>query len=425
MITIIKNARTICPVQKIDSINNIVIENGIIKDITKNFTPGSSDTVIDATNLVAAPGFVDMHCHLREPGHEGAETIETGTLSAASGGYTSLACMPNTKPVNDNAYVTEYINAKIKKDASVKVYPIGAISVNTEGAELAEIGEMSKSGIVAISDDGNCVMNSYLMRKAMDYAKQFNLTVINHCEDSNLKGQGVMNDGYYSMKLGLRGIPNVAEEIMVARDIALCDHTRCKTHIAHVSTARSVRFIKEAKQNKIPITVEVTPHHLFLTEEAVSDYDPNTKVMPPLRTNEDRLALIEGIKNGVIDAIATDHAPHSIEKKCIEFQIAKSGLIGFETSFALCIELVKNNIISLTKLIELMSTNPAKILNLNAGSLEINKPADIVLFDLNKKWTYTIDQILSKSKNTPFLNREFTSKVIYTFVDGKLVYKAL
>lgn len=425
MKTLIKNGKIICPVQKIDALKDLIIEDGLIKEIIKPGTAKDSDydKVIDAKYFIVAPGLVDMHAHLREPGHEGAETIATGTMAAASGGFTSVCCMANTKPINDNAYVTEYIKNKAKSDAVIKVYPIGAITVEQRGEELAEIGEMYKSGIVAISDDGECVMNSYVMRKAMDYAKQFNLVVIDHCEDSNLKGQGVMNDGYFSMKLGLRGIPKVSEEIMVARDIALCSHTGCATHIAHISTEGSVKFVKEAKHNNIKITAEVTPHHLFLTEEAVSSYDPNTKVMPPLRTDEDRLALIEGLKDGTIDAIATDHAPHSIEKKNIEFQLSKSGMIGFETALPLCMELVKNNSITLMKLFELMSTNPAKIMRIKAGSLEPGNPADITIIDTSKEWTYTHDSILSKSKNSPFIDKVFKSKVKYTICNGKVVFE--
>jgi len=422
---LIKNGRLICPVQNIDDKKDIIIEDGVIKEIVSS-TPSEKhfDDVIDATGMIVAPGLVDMHAHLREPGHEGAETIATGTLAGASGGFTSLAAMPNTHPVNDNPYVTAYIKTKAKEEGIIKVYPIGAITANQEGTQLAEIGEMLKAGIVAVSDDGQCVMNSYVMRKAMDYCKQFNLTVIDHCEDTNLKGEGVMNEGYYSMKLGLRGVPAVSEEIMVSRDIALAHHTGCRTHIAHVSSAGSLRVIGEAKQAGIPITAEVTPHHLFMTEEAVMEYDPNTKVSPPLRSQKDMKALRQALKNGIIDAIATDHAPHSAEKKDIEFQLSKSGIIGLETAFALCLKLVHENEISLTTLIRLMSTNPAKILGITGGSLEKGKPADIVVFSLNEEWTYAEDKILSKSKNTPLKNSKFKGKVKYTICDGKVVWQA-
>jgi dihydroorotase len=420
---LIKNAHVICPVQNIDDKRDIVIDNGLIKEVVKAGTAsGTFDKTIDANGLVAAPGLIDMHTHLREPGHEGAETIATGTLAAASGGFTSLAAMPNTKPVNDNAYVTSYMKTKAKEEGVIKVYPIGAITVDQKGEQLAEIGEMIKAGIVAISDDGSCVMNSYVMRKAMDYAKQFNIPIIDHCEDTNLKGEGVMNDGYYSMKLGLRGVPGVSEEIMVSRDVALAQHTKCHTHIAHVSTAGSAKIIKQAKQANVPVTAEVTPHHLFLTEEAVSTYDPNTKVNPPLRTLEDTKALIQALKDGTIDAIATDHAPHSIERKDIEFQLAKNGMIGLETALPLCLRLVHEGDITLVQLIRLMSTNPAKILHITGGSLEAGSPADVVIFDTNEEWTYSEDKILSKSKNSPFKGWKLKGKVKHTICDGKIVW---
>lgn len=422
---LIKNGRVICPVQNIDDKKDIIIEDGVIKDIiTGSANEKDFDKVIDAGGMVVAPGLVDMHTHLREPGHEGAETIATGTLAGASGGYTSLACMPNTHPVNDNPYVTSYIKTKAKEEGVIKVYPIGAITVGQAGEQLAEIGEMLKAGIVAVSDDGTCVMNSYVMRKAMDYCKQFNIPVIDHCEDTNLKGEGVMNEGYHSMKLGLRGVPSVSEEIMVSRDIALSHHTGCKTHIAHVSAAGSVRVISDAKQAGIPVTAEVTPHHLFLTEEAVMTFDPNTKVSPPLRTEKDIKALKQGLKNGTIDCIATDHAPHSMEKKDIEFQLSRSGMIGLETALSLCLKLVHDNDLNLPTLIKLMSTNPAKILGITAGSLEKGKPADITIFNLNEEWTYEDDKIISKSKNTPLKGWKFKGKVRYTICDGKVVWES-
>ncbi|MBN1114609.1 MAG: dihydroorotase [Oligoflexia bacterium] len=423
---LVANGTVVCPVQNINEKKDVIIENDIISSIEK---PGSVpsagfDRVIDASSMVVAPGLVDMHTHLREPGHEGAETIATGTRSAASGGFTSIAAMPNTNPVNDNPYVTSFIKTKAKEEGVIKVYPIGAITVNIDGKELAEIGEMHNAGIIAVSDDGNCVMDSYVMRKAMDYCKQFGLPVIDHCEDMNLKGQGVMNDGYYSMKLGLRGIPAVSEDIMVARDVALCHHTGCRTHIAHVSSKGSVRFIRDAKQDGIPVTAEVTPHHLFLTEEAVAGYNPSTKVNPPLRTDEDIEALIQGLKKGIIDVIATDHAPHSIEKKDIEFQLAKSGMIGFETALPLCLELVRKKHVKMPELIKLMSANPAKILGIQGGSLEKGTCADIVIFDQDREWTYTEDAIVSKSKNSPFIGKTLKGKVLYTVCSGRIVYEA-
>jgi dihydroorotase len=421
---LIKNGTVLCPVQNINDKKDIIIEDGLIKEITKPGATSSAtfDKTIDATGLTVIPGLVDMHTHLREPGHEGAETIATGTLAAASGGFTSLAVMPNTKPVNDNAYVTAYIKTKAREEGIIKVYPIGSITVDQKGEAMAEIGEMIKAGIVAISDDGGCVMNSYVMRKAMDYTKQFNIPIIDHCEDSNLSGEGVMNEGYYSMKLGLRGIPAVSEEIMVARDMALALHTKCHTHIAHVSTAGSVKIIRDAKASKAPVSAEVTPHHLFLTEEAVVGFDPNTKVNPPLRTLDDIKELRKGLKDGTIDAIATDHAPHSVEKKDIEFQLSMNGMIGLETALPLCLRLVSEGELSLNDLIKLMSTNPARILNIPGGSLQVGKPADIAIVDLNEEWTYSEDKILSKSKNSPFKTWKFKGRVKHTICNGKIVW---
>jgi dihydroorotase len=422
---LIKNGHVVCPKQKINGKKDILISDGKIKKIE---TPGNIkekdiSKVIDAKGKYVVPGLIDMHTHLREPGHEGAETILTGTRAAASGGYTSISSMPNTKPVTDNAYVTSYIKNKVKEEGIIDVNIIGAITKGQDGEEIAEILEMKKAGIVAISDDGHCVMNSYVMRKAMDYASQFDLLVIDHCEDTNLKGQGLMNDGYYSMKLGLRGVPAVSEDIMVSRDIALSDHTKCRVHIAHVSTSGSMRLIREAKKDKIPVTCEVTPHHIFLTEKDVETYDPNTKVNPPLRTKEDVKAIIKGIKDGTVDAVATDHAPHSIEKKAIEFQLAKSGMIGLETALPLCLNLVRDKVIDMTRLIELMSLNPAKILKIPGGTLEVNENANISIFDMDKKWTYTEEKIVSKSKNSPFKDKTLKGKVMYTIHNGKIVWE--
>jgi dihydroorotase len=424
MKTLIRNAKLVCPVQNIEDFKDIVIEDEKILDI---LSPNSAqsphfDKIIDGTNLIAAPGLVDMHTHLREPGQEGRETIATGTKAAAAGGYTSVTAMPNTAPTIDNAYVTEYVKTKAQREGIVGVNIIGAITMERKGETLAEIGEMFKAGIVGISDDGNCVMNSYVMRKAMDYCRQFDLLVIDHCEDIHLKGQGVMNEGFNSMQLGLRGIPKASEEIMVTRDIALSQHTGCRAHIAHVSTSGSLHFIREGKNRGAKVTAEVTPHHLFLTDDEVKSYNPNTKVSPPLRSPEDNKALIEGLKDGTIDAIATDHAPHSLEQKDMEFQLADSGIIGLETALPLCLGLVHSGDLTLMELIRVMSTNPAKILGIQGGSLERGKYANIVLFNKDEGWTYTEDSIVSKSKNTPFLNRKFKGKVKHTVYKGKIVY---
>lgn len=421
---LIRNAKLICPVQNIDDFKDIVIEDEKILDIVSPNSAHSPhfDKIIDGTNLIAAPGLVDMHTHLREPGQEGRETIATGTKAAAAGGYTSVTAMPNTTPTIDNAYVTEYIKTKAQREGIVGVNIIGAITMERKGETLAEIGEMFKAGIIGVSDDGNCVMNSYVMRKAMDYCKQFDLLVIDHCEDVNLKGQGVMNEGFNSMQLGLRGIPKASEEIMVTRDIALSQHTGCRTHIAHVSTLGSVHFIKEGKSRGAKVTAEVTPQHLFLSDDEVKSYNPNTKVSPPLRNPEDNSALIDGLKDGTIDAIATDHAPHSMEQKDLEFQLADSGIIGLETALSLCLRLVHSGDLSLMQLIRVMSTNPARILGIQGGSLERGKPANIILFNKDEAWTYKEENIISKSKNSPFINTTFKGKVKHTIYKGKVVY---
>lgn len=432
---LIKGGRVIDPASKVDKIADILIENTKIASIGKisgtrdevhpapNLMRGKRDTrVIDARGKIVIPGLIDMHTHLREPGHEEEETIATGTQAAAKGGITTVCCMPNTHPVIDNQTTVEFILLKAKNEGKVNVLPVGAITKGSLGEELSEIGELKKAGVVAISDDGEAVMNSLIMRRALEYAKMFDLPVISHCEDKNLSKDGVMNEGYISTILGLRGIPKEAEEVMVARDIILAELTGGHLHIAHISTAGSVELIRQAKKRGIKVTCETAPQYFTLTEETVSQFDTNTKVNPPLRTKLDLEAIKEGLKDGTIDCIATDHAPHTEEEKNKEYDLAPFGIIGLETLFSLIItELVNKKILSLIEAIAKVTVNPARILGLNYGELKVGFPADITIVDLNKKWK--IKNFVSKSKNSPFLGWQVEGMVATTIVNGKIVYE--
>jgi dihydroorotase len=354
MKTLIKNGKVIDPSQKIEKKMNILIDGKLIKEYPgniKELEKRKDLKVIDANKLVVVPGLIDIHVHLREPGFEHKETIRTGTLSAAAGGFTSIACMPNTDPINDNASVTDYILLKARTEGIVNVLPIGAITKSEEGNQLAEIGEMYKAGCVAISDDGMPVTNSNLMRRAMEYVKAFNLPVIVHAEDTYLSDDGVMNEGKTSTMLGLKGIPNASEEVMIARDILLSELTGTDLHICHVSTEGSVRVIREAKKRGVKVTAEATPHHFLLTDEEVYNYNTNAKMNPPLRTSKDVKAIIKGLKDGTLDVIATDHAPHSEDEKNVEFDIAPFGIVGLETALPLSLKLVEDKILTISQLI--------------------------------------------------------------------------
>ncbi len=418
---LIKNGRVIDPRNNIDKVMDIYIRDGIIWDMEEEMDAGDFD-VLDASGLVVAPGFVDMHCHLRDPGFEYKEDICTGTKSAAMGGFTSVACMPNTKPVIDSEAVVTYIKHKAEQQGCVNVYPIGAITKGLEGKELAEIGELKFAGVAGISDDGKPVENPGLMRKAMTYASMFDTLVLSHCEEKSLVDGGVMNEGYWSTYLGLRGIPNSSEELMVAREAMLAKETGAAVHICHVSTKGSVEIIRQAKKKGINITCETCPHYFSLTEEAVDGFNTYAKMNPPLRTQEDVDAIIEGIKDGTIDAIATDHAPHHEDEKNIEFDHAANGIVGFETAFSLGMTyLVKPGHITVNKLIEIMSANPAHILGLGKGALNSERPADIVIFDPDKEYEVDITKFSSKSKNSPYNGFKLTGKVIHTIVGGKII----
>ncbi len=426
MKTLIKNGKVIDPSQKIEKKMNILIDGKLIKEYPgniKELEKRKDLKVIDANKLVVVPGLIDIHVHLREPGFEHKETIRTGTLSAAAGGFTSIACMPNTNPINDNASVTDYILLKARTEGIVNVLPIGAITKSEEGNQLAEIGEMYKAGCVAISDDGMPVTNSNLMRRAMEYVKAFNLPVIVHAEDTYLSDDGVMNEGKTSTMLGLKGIPNASEEVMIARDIFLSELTGTDLHICHVSTEGSVRVIREAKKRGVKVTAEATPHHFLLTDEEVYNYNTNAKMNPPLRTSKDVKAIIKGLKDGTLDVIATDHAPHSEDEKNVEFDIAPFGIVGLETALPLSLKLVEDKILTISQLIEKLTINPANIINSDKGTLKKNKVADITIFDPKEEYIIDKNNFYSKGKNTPFQDWKVRGKVKYTIVSGKIVYK--
>lgn len=420
---LLKNGRVVDPSRGLDETLDILIDDeGMIAKIGANLKAAGSET-LDLSRLVVAPGFIDMHVHLREPGKEEAETIQTGTRAAIAGGFTAVACMPNTNPVNDNAGITEFILQKARKEAPIPVYPIAAISKKQAGEELTEMGELKEAGAVAVSDDGKPVANSQLMRYALEYAKMFNLPVIDHCEDPNLFKGGAMHEGFYSTKLGLAGIPSAAEEIIVSRNIVLSRLTDARVHLAHLSTAGSMELVRLAKSEKLKVTAEVTPHHFTLTDSAVSSYDTNTKMNPPLRTSEDVEAVLEAIADGTIDVVASDHAPHHIDTKMVEYDIASFGIIGLETSVSLGLDrLVNTNRISLNRFVELYSLNAAKIIGIRRGVKE-GWPAYLTIFHPSKKITVQASKFQSKSRNTPFDGWSLRGSPMATISAGELVWK--
>ncbi|MCB2183468.1 MAG: dihydroorotase [Desulfobulbaceae bacterium] len=424
---LLKNGRIIDPANNIDQQGDILIINNQIARKGKSGTLSCPDNgrIVDLNGKWIVPGLIDMHVHLREPGEEYKETIASGTQAAAAGGFTAVACMPNTNPVNDCQTVTSFILAKAEKEGSARVYPVGAISKSSSGTELAEFGEMKEAGVVAVSDDGRPVANSQLMRRALEYSSNHNLLVISHSEEMSLSQNGAMNDGILSTRLGLRGIPRVAEEIMVYRDLALAEYVGRPVHIAHMSTRESVDLVRRAKAKGCKVSAETAPHYFSLSEEAIGLYDTKAKMNPPLRTHDDMLAIRDGLRDGTIDAIATDHAPHSVMEKDVEFDQAANGIIGLETAVPLTLALVNKNILTPSRMIELLSVNPARILRVEGGTLSEGKIADITVIDPEKKFVYSKEGIVSKSKNSPFLNWELTGKAVLTILGGKITFSDL
>ncbi len=418
---LLKNGRLIDPINDLDGKYDILIANGKILKLEKNINEDDLK-VINLDGKIILPGLIDMHTHLREPGFEEKETIKTGCEAAAAGGFTAIASMPNSNPVADNPATVEYILSKAEEGV-VKVYPIGSITKDSAGEELAEIGFLHRSGVKALSDDGNPVMNGEIMRRAMEYAGAFDLPIISHCEDLNLSSDGVMNEGYNSTILGLKPIPAAAEEVMIARDIILAELTDSVLHIAHLSTARGLEMLADAKQRGLKVSAEVTPHHLTLTDETVKGFNPDTKVNPPLRSKDDVEALKNGLKEGIIDVIATDHAPHTFEDKLGEYDYAAFGISGLETALGIIYqELISEGFIDWRDLVNLMGKNPASILGLPYKGLHEGEIADITIFDEEKEWIVDPQKFKSKGKNTPYADKKIKGKVIYTIVDGKIVY---
>ena len=419
---VIRNGRVMDPASGLDAVRDIAIEDGRIAAIGENLAITGADE-FDASGLIVAPGFIDMHVHLREPGFEYAETIESGSRAAAAGGFTSICCMPNTSPVNDSATVTSYIRERAERHAIVNVFPIGAITKGSAGEELAAIGLMKEAGIVAISDDGRPVMNARVMRRAMETARSFGIPVIDHCEDLHLSAGGDMNESVQSVRLGLRGIPAASEDVMVARDILLAELTGARFHVAHISSRHSVEMVAFAKARGMAVTCEATPHHFALSDHAMPPYDSNYKMKPPLRSTCDIDAVTAGIVSGAIDAIATDHAPHAGSEKMQEFEKCPFGILGLETAIGITLDrLVHSGKITLLRMIELFTTGPDRVLNLNRGRLAAGSPADITIFDTERAWTYDVNRSASKSRNSPFHGQTFRGGPVATIVNGKIVW---
>ena len=420
---LIKNGRVIDPASKTDDILDIFISNGKIDKIGKGLTD-SADEILDAKGKIIAPGFIDMHVHLREPGREDKETIKTGTRAAVKGGFTSVCCMPNTEPAIDNVNVVKIVKEIIKKDAIANVFIVSAITENRAGKKLNDYNAFKKEGVVAVSDDGSSVVDDKILTDALKICKKESLLVIEHCEDAKLSENGVMNKGFISTKMGLRGISKESEWERVKRDIELAKKTSSRIHIAHVSCKESVEIIRKAKKDGVAVTAETAPHYFTLTEECCVTYDTNTKMNPPLRSGDDVEAIKKGLADGTIDAIATDHAPHTDSEKDVEFDFAPFGIIGLETALSLAVmELVDKKVLSWSELIDKLSVNPAKMLGLNRGNLKKGSTADVVIIDPEKEYVYKKDSIESKSKNSPFVDWKLKGKISHVFVSGNLIMK--
>jgi dihydroorotase len=421
---LVRGGRVIDPARGTDGIADLLTDGGRIEAVGRNIGEPDGALVIDATGLVVAPGLIDLHTHLREPGQEDLETIATGAMAAVAGGFTAVCAMPNTDPVCDNQGVVGFIVSQAQRAGKARVYPIGAISVGQKGQQLAEFGELVGAGAVAVSDDGKPVMSSHLMRTALEYARVFNIPVADHCEEMTLAQGGAMHEGLVSTRLGLKGIPSAAEEIMVARDILLAELTGGHVHLCHMSTRGSVELIRRAKAKGLRVTAEACPHHFTLTHEACEGYDTNAKMNPPLREAEDREAIRQGLRDGTIDVIATDHAPHHYDAKEREFDDAPNGIIGLETALALALtELVGSGLMALPDLLLRMSTMPARIFNLPGGTLATGAPADIVVLDPDAQWDVRPEEFYSKSRNTPFRGRRLTGRADVTIVGGQVAWQ--
>lgn len=420
---LIKGGRVIDPSQGLDKVADVVVERGLVKEIGTGLAAPAGAETIDAAGKYVIPGLIDMHVHLRDPGLEYKEDIVSGTAAAVAGGFTSVCCMPNTKPVIDNKAVATYIIAKARAEGSCNVFPIGTITQGMAGERLSEMGELKESGCVAVSDDGRPVKSAELMRRALQYARGMGILVISHAEELDLVGEGTMNEGFTSTELGLKGIPRVAEDIATARDIMLAEYTGSPVHIAHVSTAGSVRIIREAKGRGVRVTCETAPHYFTLTDDAVRGYNTNAKMNPPLREADDVAAIKAGLADGTIDCIATDHAPHHVDEKDLEFNEAMNGIVGLETSLPLSLGLVADGTLTLPGLVEKMACRPAAILGLDRGTLKPGAVADITVVDPAREWQVTAESLASKSKNSPWLGATMKGAAACTIVAGNLVYK--
>ena len=420
----IEGGRVIDPAGGVDGVRTVVLRDGVVAEVAERVDRPRDARAIDARGRWVTPGFIDLHVHLREPGQEYKETIATGAAAAVAGGFTAVCSMPNTKPVNDSQAVTELIRARAAEAGLARVYPVGCISKGSKGEELAEYGELKLSGCVALSDDGKPVSSAALMRRALEYARAFGLPLTVHEEELSLVGKGVMHEGAVSTRLGLTGIPGQAEDVMVLRDLALAELTGGRLHIAHLSTRGAVRAVREARRRGLPITAEVTPHHLALTDEdlAVSGYSTDYKMSPPLRSRADVEACREGLVDGTIDAIATDHAPHSLVEKDVEFDIAANGIVGLETALGVCLGLVREGVLSERRLVEALTAGPARVFGLPGGRLRAGDPADVVVIDPAARWTVTAEALRSRSKNSPWKGQELTGRCTHTIVGGRIVH---
>jgi dihydroorotase len=416
------NARVIDPASGRDAVGDLFIRDGVF--IAR---PSANELAaaisFNAAGLVAAPGLIDVHVHFREPGQTHKETIESGSRAAAAGGFTSVVCMPNTAPVADSAGTIQLIKDSAARSAAVHVYPTGCITVGMKGQALAPIGSLKRAGVIAITDDGDCVQSNELMRRACEYAKMFDLPLMDHCQDHSMTVGAVMNEGAMSVKLGLKGWPNAAEDLIVARNCILSEYTGAHIHMQHVSSRNSVEVLRRAKSRGVRVTAEACPHHLALTDDALATYDTHFKMNPPLRTEEDRIALIAGLRDGTIDILATDHAPHTPDEKDREFDLAPNGILGLETALAVTLDvLVRQNGFSLATLVDLWTRKPAQLLKLPAGTLAEGAPADLVLFDPEAEWTYDASAGFSKSRNSPWSGQKLRGRVRHTYVSGRLVF---